>query len=94
MLSFFAESIGFVVLTTFIIIHNSVIAGAAEALKLGFSGSERNTVGGLFRSGAEVVRHLQRERGINRIGRNHHDSGFGFGPPAHDLRSAVKSVPA
>jgi NitT/TauT family transport system substrate-binding protein len=45
-LCFFAESIGFVALTIFIIIHSSVIAEAAEALKLGFSGASATQLAG------------------------------------------------
>jgi NitT/TauT family transport system substrate-binding protein len=45
-LSFFAKSLEFLAITTFIFIYNSVIAGAAEALRLGFSGASATQLAG------------------------------------------------
>src|ERR1700752_193197 len=45
-LSFFAKSLEFLAITAFIFIYNSVIAGAAEALRLGFSGASATQLAG------------------------------------------------
>src|SRR5437660_6134621 len=46
MLSFFMKSLGFLALTAFVVAHNCVIAGAAETLRLGFSGASATQLAG------------------------------------------------
>src|SRR2546425_8373971 len=45
-LSFFMKSLGFLALTAFVVAHNCVIAGAAETLRLGFSGASATQLAG------------------------------------------------
>src|SRR6266487_2548916 len=44
--SFFTKSLGFLALTAFVVAHNCVIAGAAETLRLGFSGATATQLAG------------------------------------------------
>src|SRR5437016_13471801 len=46
MLSFFMKSLGFLALTAFVVARNCVIAGAAETLRLGFSGASATQLAG------------------------------------------------
>ena len=77
--SFFAKSSALLALAAFMLAHNCVIVWGAESLRLGFSGATATQLAGSTGRRSEIVRPLRRERRVDAIGGNDHDSRFRFG---------------
>ena len=76
--SFFAKSAALLTLAAFMLAHNLCDGLGRGNSPVWIFGSKRNTVGGLSRRRAQVVRHLRGERGIYPISGNDHDTRSRF----------------